>query len=270
MDIFTAVILGFLQGVMEFLPISSKGHLILANEILPIEGVDKLALMIAFYLSTALAMILYFWNDIWVLIQTLMRKMGKLPVNDKDLILLYSLAVATIPAIFIGLVLESVIDKYLANVLMVAVMLIISASLLIYAEWKYYTNPPSGEINIKKGFKIGLFQVLSLIPGFSRTGATVAGGMLLGLSRYESTRFSFLLAIPIILGLGIKNFLDLIVENGEVVWLPVIIGSIVSFIVALITVHLFLVFIRKYTLWPFIWYSIILSLLTFYYLFFVQ
>ena len=270
MDILSAVILGLTEGVMGFLPLSSSGHIVLVNEIIPLAEANNIAISAIFYLTSALAVIIYFWNDIWVLLQTLMRKMGRLPVNEKDLVLLYALLAGAIPALVFGLILGTVIDKYLSNVLVVAVTMMLSALFFMYAEWRYYLSPPQGEITVNKGFKIGLFQLLSIIPGFSRLGMTMVGGMLLGLSRYESARFSFLLSIPIVMGFGIKKLLDLIVAGGEVVWLPVVISAVISLILSLIVIHIFLLFVRRYTLWPFIWYSFILSALTFYYLLFVR
>jgi undecaprenyl-diphosphatase len=106
---------------------------------------------------------------------------------------------------------------------------------------------------------VGCFQALALVPGFSRTGATIAGGMLLGLSRYEAARFSFLLAIPISLVSGGISLISLLKNNGVVDWTPIIVGGVVAYAVALIVIHIFLSFIRRYTLWPFIWYGVILS-----------
>lgn len=269
MDILTAIVLGVIQGMMEFLPVSANGHLILAQEIINLEYANQLAVSGILHLATALAIILYFWNDIWVLIQTLMRKMGRLPVNEKDLIFLNAILIGTIPGVIIGFLFEPIFEKYFSNALTVAIVLLISAFFFIYAEWRYFMRPPHAEVTVNRGWKIGLFQVLALIPGFSRTGATITGGMLVGLTRYESTRFSFLLAIPLIFGFGLKKLLDLITVEGEVGWLAIMIGGIISFFVALLTIHLFLGFIRRYTLWPFIWYSLILSSLTIYYLVFV-
>lgn len=270
MDMFVATVLALIQGVMEFLPLSSSGHIVLVKEIVPIAEANALAMSAVFYFSTVLAVSIYFWNDIWVLIQTLMRKMGRLPVNEKDLILLYALTAGFVPALIVGLMLESIVEKYLANVITVAIFMMISAFFFMYVEWRYYSRPPQGEINVSKGMKIGLLQLLSIIPGFSRFGMALAGGMLLGLSRYEATRFAFLLVIPIALGFGIKKSLDLIVIGGEVTWLPIIFGVVISLIFSLLVIHLFLIFVRRYTLWPFIWYTVILSSLTFYYVLFVQ
>ncbi len=270
MDILSGLILGAVQGIMEFLPISSSGHLVLIREVINIDNVNILAMNAVLYISTSMAMIFYFWGDIWILIQTLMRKMGRLPVNEKDLILLQAIAIGTIPAVILGLIFESVFKVYLSDALVVAVVLLVSALFLMYAEWRYYLHPPQAVITVRRGWQIGLFQVLALVPGFSRLGATMGGGMLLGLTRFESARFSFLLAIPVTLGLGTKKLLDLIITGGEVAWLPIFIGASISFVLALLAIHFFLAFIRRYTLWPFIWYTLIVSLLAMYYLIFVK
>lgn len=264
MDFVSAVVLGLVQGIAEFLPISSSGHLILVREVLVVNDVNQLAMDAILHLATTLAVLVYFWRDVWTLVQTGMRKLGKLPVNEKDLTLLYALLVGTVPAVILGLILEPVFDKYLNSVLVVAIVLFLGAIFFMYAEWRYYLSPPYGQLTVRRGFLIGLFQALALIPGLSRSGATLAGGMLLGLSRYESARFSFLLAIPITLGLGMKKLLDLIVFEGQADWTMIALGAGISFVIALVVIHFFLAFIRRYSLWPFIWYSIILSLLVIY------
>ena len=146
MDILTVMILGATQGIMEFLPVSANGHLILVEEIIDIEYVNQLAMSGVLHLATTLAIILYFWSDIWVLIQTLMRKMGRLPVNEKDLVLLYALLIGTVPGVILGFLLESVFEKYFANAITAAVILLISAFFFMFAEWRYYVCPPHGEV----------------------------------------------------------------------------------------------------------------------------
>ncbi len=269
MDLLSAIILGLVQGVTEFLPISSSGHLVLVREFLEQDNINSLAFDAILHLSTTLAITVYFWSDIWVLLQTMVRKLSRLPVNEKDLTLLYALLVGTIPAVILGIFLESIIDQYLSTTLVVVIVLFLGAVFFMYAEWRYYVNPPRGSLTLRRGFLVGCFQALALLPGFSRSGATLAGGMLLGLSRLESTRFSFLLAIPITLAVGAKGLINLITTEGEVMWSLVFIGAIISFFMALLVIHFFLAFIRRYTLWPFIWYSIILALLVGYFTLFV-
>ncbi len=259
MDLVDAVILGFVQGVTEFLPVSSTGHLVLVRELFAMDEINGLAFDAVLHFATTAAVIFYFRSDIWNLVQVALRKLGRLPVNKKDIILLYSLIIATIPAGIIGLLLESFIDENFRTTSVVAVVLFLTSIFFMYSEWKYYIKPTHGELTLKTGLLVGFFQAMAIIPGMSRSGSTIAGGMLLGLTRYEASRFSFLLAIPITLAVGIKSSIGLLKEGVSVDWEIVGLGSLVSFVTALIVIHFFLQFIRKNTLWPFVWYSIILS-----------
>lgn len=264
MEWIDAVILGLVQGITEFLPISSTGHLVLVRDLLSINDVDSLAFDAMLHFATTAAVMIYFWTDIWVLVQVALRKLGRLPVNEKDLTLLYALIVGTVPAVILGFFLESMVTEYLAKPLIVSGVLFCTSIFFMYTEWQYYLKPVQGEINLRRGIQIGLFQAMALIPGMSRSGSTIAGGMLLGLSRYEATRFSFLLAIPITLGVGAKKSLDLLSENGSVDWFLVFVGVSIAFVTALMVIHFFLRFIRRYTLWPFVWYGIILASMIWY------
>lgn len=254
-----AIVLGIIQGLTEFLPISSTGHLILARTVFGLNDAQGLAIDAILQLATVAAVFVYFFPDIWLLAQTALRKLGRLPVNAKEEILLYSLLIATIPAVIFGLMLESLMETTFRSPVLVAFVLVGGALFFMYAEYVYQKKPRTNEMNISKGFKIGLFQVLALIPGMSRSGATIAGGMLLGLSRHEAARFAFLLALPVITGAGLKKLLDLIVSNEQVAWLPIALGSVVAFFTGLLAIHFLLAFVRTHTLWPFIWYRIILA-----------
>lgn len=259
MELLDAIILGLVQGVTEFLPISSSGHLILVREWLTIDVANALAFDAILHFATTFAVILYFWDDIWSLAQAALRKLGRLPVNEKDTTLLYALMIGTLPAIVIGLLFESIVTEHLEVPVIIGLVLFCASLFFIFAEWRYYLRPSNGSITLKRGLQIGLFQAAALIPGLSRSGATIAGGMLLGMSRYEASRFSFLLAIPITLGIGSKKLLDLLSEGGSVDWGPIMVGAVTAFVTATIVIHFFLAFIRKYTLWPFIWYGLILA-----------
>lgn len=259
MDIYASIILGFVQGVTEFLPVSSTGHLVLAHSVLGVEDVSSLAFDAVLHLATALAVMVYFFDEIFILVQTVFRKLGRLPVNEKDFMVVKALAIGTIPAIILGLLLESYMEEMFRNPILVAVVLILGSVFFMYAEYVYENNFHTGEVDTKTGFKIGLFQTLALIPGVSRSGATIAGGMILGLSRSDAARFSFLLALPIILGAGSKKILELISSPVEVSWVPIILGAMVAFVVGLCAIHFMITFVRKHTLWPFIWYRITLA-----------
>lgn len=272
MDILSSIILGIVQGITEFLPVSSTGHLILAHAVLGSDFSASPAFDLAFdailHLATALAVTVYFFKDILLLVQTVLRKLARLPVDERDFTLVKALIIGTIPAVVLGFLLESTMESLFRNPVLVACVLISGSFLFMYAEYVYQKRPPKNMLTVKTGFKIGLFQSLALIPGMSRSGSTIAGGMILGLTRSEAARFSFLLALPVILGAGAKKILDLLSSNAEVTWLPIIVGAVVAFVVGLCAIHFMITFVRKHTLWPFIWYRITVAclviLVTFY------
>ena len=268
MDIFSGIILGIVQGITEFLPISSTGHLILAHSILGVTDRSSLAFDAVLHLATALAVLVYFFDEVYILVQAVLRKLGRLPVNEKDILIVKALAIGTIPAVIAGLFLESYMETVFRNPILVAVVLILGSIFFIYAEYVYDNNFHTGELDGKTGFKIGLFQVLALIPGMSRSGVTIAGGMILGLSRSDAARFSFLLALPVILGAGSKKILELIQDPVEVAWIPILVSATVAFAVGLGAIHFMITFVKKHTLWPFIWYRIILAIFVLFIAFF--
>jgi len=259
MDTVSAILLGIVQGVTEFLPISSTGHLILMHRVLGVENQNALAFDAILQLATCAAVVVYFFDEIYLLAQTLMRKLGRLPVNEKDMVIIKALALGTIPAVVFGLLLESYMEHAFRNPLIVAMTLVLGSVFFMFAEYHYQNCFHNKDIDVSTGFKVGLFQCLALIPGFSRSGATIAGGMLLGLSRSDAARFGFLLSVPIILGSGLKKLLELISLDVAVDWTPIVIGASSSFLVGILAIHFVISFVRKHTLWPFIWYRIVLA-----------
>lgn len=260
--------LGLLQGFTEFLPVSSSGHLVLLRGFLNIDDTTGLAFDAVLHIATTLAVILYFRKDLWLLLQTFLRYLGKMPVDAKNMTLLKGLTLATIPAALAGLFLDNIVEFYLQNDVVVAVALLATAVIFMVAEWYYATSPQKVNLTTKSALFIGLAQMFALIPGISRSGITLSTGMFLGLTRIESARFSFLLAIPITLAAGSKKLLDLLTTTDVVVnWAALGLAALTAFVVALFVIHFFLNFIRKYTLWPFIWYIMILSGVTFYLVF---
>jgi len=273
--IFTNIILGIVQGLTEFLPISSSGHLILAREFLGSAGVLDLTFDSFLHFATAAAIVVYFWRDILKLTATLYTVVtGLLPngsnritpfgieVAEEDKQMLYALIVGIIPAVILGLFLEDIMATIFRNPLLVAVALIIGSLIMISAE-RYTTvrnsNGQGGSLTIwekgswKKGLAIGLFQSLALIPGMSRSGMTISGGMFFGLPRAVSAKFSFLLGIPIFIGAGAKQ------AFGEI-GVDVLIGTFTAFIVAIFVIHYLLKFLRNNTLYIFVWYRLLLAL----------
>ncbi len=259
MDILSAIILGCVQGITEFLPVSSTGHLVLMHEVLGIEDANSLAFDALLHLATAGAVIVYYFDEILILVQTVLRKLGRLPVNEKDLTIVKAIAAATVPAVILGLLLESYMETVFRHPILVAIVLVIGSVFFMYVEYQYQNTPAGRDIDAGMGLKIGFFQSLALIPGFSRSGASIAGGMLLGLTRAEAARFAFLISVPVILGAGVKKLIELISSDVAVAWLPISMGALCAFIVGLLAIHFMISFVKKYTLWPFIWYRIILA-----------
>lgn len=268
MGFLEVLILGIVQGITEFLPVSSTGHLILARELFAAEPGNALAFDAVLHLATAAAVLIYFSKEVVLLTHTALRKLGRLPVDQTNLTLLYSLLIATIPAVLLGLLLESYMETLFRSPILVACVLIAGSVLFMYAEWRYQNEPRQGELNLLKAVKIGLFQSLALIPGMSRSGASIAGGMMLGLTRHEAARFSFLLAIPIMLGAGGKKLIELIQSPETVSWLTIGLGAVAAFLTGLLAIHFLLSFVRRHTLWPFIWYRIILAAFVFFIVFY--
>lgn len=244
-DVLGTIILGFVQGITEFLPISSSGHLIILRDFLGIQVANSLLFDVLLHLATALAIIVYFRSDV----VSLFRK----PKENK--VLWLAILLGTIPAVVFGLF----FDTELRNSLVVALALIGGSMLFIIAEKLAKQNEP---LTVKKGIIIGFFQALALIPGTSRSGATISGGLLLGMKREEAAKFSFFLGLPVIIGAGlfegIKNT-DLLVTGG--VNTALILGLVVAFVTGIASIHYLLRFLRNHKLTIFAWYRVILAVL---------
>ncbi len=250
--------LGLLQGLTEFLPVSSSGHLVLLHSVFGASASD-LAFDAILQLATVLAVVIYFRRDILTLANAVLRRLSRLPVNEKEITLAYAIIIGTIPAVIVGLLLESYMETIFRNPLLVAGVLVAGSILFAFAEWRYRGFHRSEKITIGLGLKVGLFQCLALIPGMSRSGASIAGGMLLGLSRSEAARFSFLLAVPVIAGSGGKKLIDLMTSNTAVDWGGLVFAGLTAFFAGLFAIHFMLSFVRKHSLWVFIWYRVILA-----------
>lgn len=230
------IILGLIQGLTEFIPVSSSGHLIVAREFLTLHGND-LAFDAVLQLATVLAVFVYFRKDLWALL----FDWKKLKI----------VILATIPAVVVGLLLENYMETVFRNVLLVAIMLVVGSFIMLLSEFFATKNK---ELNIKNGFIIGLFQCLALIPGMSRSGMTISGGLFTGLDREAATRFSFLLSFPIIFGSGIKKVFDI-----QAFDLSFGLAFLTAFIVGLAAIHFLLKFLKTHTLRTFAWYRIFLA-----------
>ncbi len=257
MEFVNAIFLGIVQGLTEFIPISSSGHLIIAREFLGEQVSYGLAFDAVLQLATTFAVLVYFWKDIIGYVRTFFALVFRRPVEKKEKILLYAIILGTIPAIIVGLLFEDVMDTLFRNPLLVAVSLVVGGLIMLIAE-KLGTQ--TRELTVRRGFWVGCYQALALVPGFSRSGMTISGGLLLGLTRTQAARFSFLLAFPVLLGAGLKKTLDLSSSGVlDVVAGPLIAGSVASFIVGILAIHFLITYLQKHTLNVFVIYRFVLA-----------
>lgn len=260
MSIIPLIMLGAIQGLTEFLPVSSTGHLILARELFGFTTDYGLGVDAILHLATALAVAVYFRRDILALAKAAMRFALRKGIEHHERILLSALVIGTIPAAVLGYFLESAMDTLFRSAALVAWVLIAGSVLFIIAEYvgKRYTNQHG--ISVWRGFAIGCFQAFALIPGLSRSGATISGGLLLGLSREDAARFAFLLSFPIILGAGLKKILEL--ESAGVLaadWLPLVLGGLAAFTTGMLAIHYLLRYLKNHTLLVFVLYRVALA-----------
>ena len=257
MDIFSALILGIIQGLTEFLPVSSSGHLILAREILGLQTENGLAVDAVLQLATILAVGIYFYKDLIKLAKAAIFFILRKPIAKDLKTLLIAIIFGTIPALIAGLLLEKTMETVFRSALLVALTLILGGVLFWLAEKLAKQNKP---LSINNGFLIGLFQTLALVPGVSRSGSTISGGLILGLTREQPARLSFLLSFPIILGSGLKKLVDLRNEqSADIINFPLLLSFITAFAVGLICIYFLLRYLKNHTLNIFIIYRLALA-----------
>lgn len=247
LDVVSLTLLGIIQGLTEFIPVSSTGHLILARDVFALSGEYGLAVDAVLQLATACAVLVYFWKDIRTFL------LG----GERNTVL--AILVGTVPAVILGLMLEDSMETVFRSAHLVAYALLVGSAVMFAAEyWPHKLSP--GAMTPWKGLVVGLFQSLALVPGMSRSGMTISGGMLLGLTRAEAARFGFLLSLPILFGTGLKKLLDLsstgiLADIGT----PLLIGSVASFLSGLIAIYLVLSIVRRAPLTWFVGYRVLLA-----------
>ena len=252
-DLFEILLLSLIQGVSEFLPISSAAHLILASNIYEFKN-QSLLIDISLHLGSLLAILFYFRNEIFNL--------------KNNLNLFYKIIIATIPLIIIGYFLYSTGIIYeFRNIKVIVWTTFVGAILLHIADRRKIFNNLENSFNYKSALIIGLFQIIALIPGTSRAGITITAGRILGFDRTDSTKISFYLSIPALAGASALGIKDLLKENIEFNFI-VLVGIFLSFIFSLITIKYFLKFIKKFSFKIFVFYRIILSLILLYIIYF--
>ncbi|MGO1624422.1 undecaprenyl-diphosphate phosphatase [Psychrobacter sp.] len=254
-----AVIMGIVEGVTEFLPISSTGYLILSADVMDFWTKEKVDLfVVVVQLGAILAVIYDYWGRLWQAFMGLLTGKAEGMKNPRQLGL--SLIVATIPVMLVGFTFADEIKTYLFNPITVAIMLIIGGLLIFYVEKrpKPVIASEAEDVSLKTALMIGLFQCLALIPGTSRSGATIIGALWLGVSRKASAEFSFFLGIPVIVGAALLDLL----QHGDVLsssedWAVLAVGTIVSFVVALLCIRWLVAWVSRRDFTIFAWLRII-------------
>jgi undecaprenyl-diphosphatase len=239
------IILGIIQGATEFIPISSSAHLMLVPWLLQWEVTPSLGFDIVLHLGTLVAALAYFWKDWLAMAQSALRWMAKRDSSDPNLKLLGLLILATIPAAVIGGLFQSFFERVFENPLVASLMLFVTAGLLFAGERLGKQERQPEELSRLDSLIIGLAQAVAILPGISRSGATMAAGRLRGLGRDAAARFSFLMAAPIILGTGLVHIFGLIetgMSSSELV--TMLVGFAVSLVSGYLVIRWLLGFLR--------------------------
>lgn len=273
LDKLIALLFGIVEGITEWLPISSTGHMILLNELVKLNVTDEfLSLyLVVIQVGAILAVLIVFWKDIW----PFGKKDNKHPLTKGGLlsyvkvdkfIMWFKIAVACIPAVIVGLLFDDLVDEYLYNYMVVAIALIIFGIAFIATEILIKNKKPKcktmDELSYIDALIIGFFQVLAAVfPGTSRSGATIVGSLMIGISREVAAKFTFFMAIPVMLG---ASLLKIMKYNGVITLNELLllgIGMVSAFLVSIVIIKFLLSYIRKYDFKVFGIYRIILGIL---------
>lgn len=264
-EFFKVILLGIIEGITEFLPVSSTGHLILVNQFISLEPKSfENAFNIIIQLGAILSVVVLYFKDLYPFKRGNSLK-EKWELRDLSIMrLLAKIIVGVLPAMVLGFIFDDLIDAYLFNKYTVSVALVFYGFIIILMEnrnkdrsFKFETID---DINLKTIFLIGCFQCLAMIPGTSRSAATIIGAMLLGASRKAAAEFSFFLAIPTMIGATFLKVIKLGFGFSLNQWLLILIGGIVSFLVAYLVITKFMGYIKKHNFKIFGYYRIILGI----------
>ncbi len=261
-EIIKVIFLGIVEGITEWLPISSTGHMLLVDEILHLQMNNSFKEMffVVIQLGAILAVVVMFWKKMFPF------QFNRHPVVQKDIFIMwFKILTACIPAGILGVFLDDFLEEHFGHPVSIAVMLIVYGVIFIAIErWNKRRKPSVitiEELSYKKAFAIGLFQAMSMIPGTSRSGATIVGALLLGVSRTVAAEFTFFLAVPTMLGASTLKLVKFgfSFTSGEIIALAI--GMVVAFIVSILVIKFLMKYIRKHDFQAFGWYRIVLGVI---------
>ena len=265
MDLIETIIIAIVEGLTEVLPVSSTGHMIIAQNLLGVESTEFVkAFTFIIQFGAILSVVVLYWKRFFQLNNTpapegatsLQRFLHKFDFYWK-------LFVAFVPAAVLGLLFSDAIDAMLERVEVVAVMLVLGGIFMLYCDKIFNKGSEDTPFTEKRAFMVGLFQCISMIPGVSRSMATIVGGMAQGLTRKAAAEFSFFLAVPTMFGATLYKMYKLLKEGGTELIMDnmttLIVGNAVAFVVALLAIKFFISFVTKYGFKAFGWYRIIVG-----------
>jgi undecaprenyl-diphosphatase len=268
MNALQSIILGIVQGLTEFLPVSSSAHLVIVPNLFgwQIQQSQLFPFDVLVQVASLFALLIYFRHDLLVLASAFIRGLGKKDsFQNPDSKLVWYLIIATIPAGIFGLIFKPVIEEAFSAPKLVGLFLIGTALILVIAERIGKRNRNLSKMTWKDALWVGCFQVLALFPGISRSGATLTGGMTRDLNRPDAARFAFLISIPIMFSAGIMASLDLIQISEWRQFIPVYLpGLLASMLVSYLAIYWFLGYLKNHRLYIFAFYCLIIGLLTFF------
>lgn len=265
MTILEAIIIAIVEGLTEFLPVSSTGHMIIAQNVLGVESTEFVkAFTFIIQFGAILSVVVLYWKRFFQLNRTPLPE-GASPLKQflHKFDFYWKLFVAFIPAAVLGLLFSDAIDAMLERVEVVAVMLVIGGIFMLYCDKIFNKGSEDTKFTEKRAFMVGLYQCISMIPGVSRSMATIVGGMSQRMTRKAAAEFSFFLAVPTMFAATVYKMYKLFKEGGmEIIMdnmMPLIVGNVVAFIVAMLAIKFFISYVTKYGFKAFGWYRIIVG-----------
>ncbi|MDO4477807.1 MAG: undecaprenyl-diphosphate phosphatase [Lachnospiraceae bacterium] len=268
LEILKVILLGIVEGITEWLPISSTGHMILLDEFvkLNVSPEFKEMFMVVIQLGAILAVVLLFFKRLWPFHKPDPNRTGIAKVmSPRKINMWLKIFVSCVPAIIIGLPLDDWLDEHFYNYVVVALMLVIYGVLFIVVE-NHFRNREAqiekiSQITWKTALLVGVFQVLALIPGTSRSGATILGGLMLGMNRKTASEYTFFLAVPVMAGASLLKLVKFGFHFTGTEVLFLLVGMLVAFVVSLFVIKFLMNFIRRHDFKVFGWYRIVLGAL---------
>ena len=262
LELWKVIIIGIVEGITEWLPISSTGHMLLLDDLIGLNMTESFKEMffVVIQLGAILAVVVVFWHKMWPF------RFREKPVIQKPIFSMwFHVVAACIPSAVLGLLLDDFLEAHFGHPISIAVMLILyGIAFIVIENWNQTRTPKVqeiGQIDYKTAVLIGFFQALAMIPGTSRSGATIVGALLLGVSRTAAAEFTFFLAVPTMLGASLLKLVKFGFHFTSPELITLIIGMVVAFVVSVVSIKWLMAYVRRHDFKVFGWYRIVLGIL---------